>query len=490
MIYSLVTSRVYLVRAALTAGAGALILSCTSLSLRRVEEFADITAEGDYAAGIEQIRSSKQLYGDRNAFLYFLDIGILFHYAGEFDSSLHYLGRAEQVLDDLYARSITNEAASLLTNDNLRPYRSRRYERILLHQFLSFNYLARGELDESLVETRKVQLVFESYAEKDKGKSKYREDGMSHFLSAMVYTARSERDNAAISLFKSVRAYRDGPIELPGMVRDLAYHELMEAGREDDVKLLGLTPGASKNEITGLDDDRSEIVLVGYAGKSPILDEQVFWGTYVVDGLLVIHYRDPRGDMVTATFSAPPLPEVEREKREGEEKDKVKSGSTFHIKFALPTAVRRHSETSHFAVGVDSAPSHRTEVLTNTDLLLEKDLEDNWNAILLRTAVRVVLRTIAAQKAKREMATESPVANLLINVGTDALSSQLEKADTRMCFLLPQTVQLARIPVEPGSHRVTAQARGRSGEILDSKTWEAVEIRPGDTKFLFFPSVR
>ncbi|MBD3345551.1 MAG: hypothetical protein GF401_10865 [Chitinivibrionales bacterium] len=468
------------------------IFFCTSRALQRADLFSDLTHDGDYVEGVEKIRQSRDLYGNLNRLLYHYDQGVLFHYAGLFDSSLAEFQKAEQISEDLYARSITNEAASLLTNDNLRPYRGWRFERILLHQLMSFNYLGKDEYDESLVETRKVQLVIDNFRSKGKGRDKYHDDGMSHYFSSIIYAAQGEPDNAHISLFKSVRAYKESPVALPDPVKNLAYYEFEQADREEDIKLLELEPAAEPENIHRLTDDQSEIIFVGYAGNSPILGEVVWWGTYVVDGMLLLHHRNPQGDTVLVRLPAPPIPEVEEEKREGKKKgEKVKSGQTFHIKFALPSPVFRNSETSYFTMSVDSSRIPRKSfVVSNLDRIVEKELQDNQPIILARTALRVVLRTIAAQKAKAKMQTENGMANFLLNVGADILSSQLEKADTRICFLLPKTIQCIRIPVEPGTHIIDAAAHTSGGAIVAEKHWSELTVAPGEKKFVFFPSLR
>ncbi|MBD3393765.1 MAG: hypothetical protein GF418_16660 [Chitinivibrionales bacterium] len=465
-----------------------LAVACTTRSMRRIKLLEGVTETREYRRGIDEIRKSSKLYGNLNRFLYWFDQGVLFHYAGEYDSSLVCLQNAEQVLDDLYARSITNEAASLLTNDNLRPYRGRRYEQVFLHQLMSLDYLAKGEYDESLVETRKVQLVFDRFKSKDKGRDKYNDNGMSHFMSSLVFDVQDERDNAAISLYKSVAAYRNGPIRLPSQVAEVAYYRLLADDREEDIKLLELPkPPVPPEKVHGVDRDATEIVVVGYAGKGPVLDEIVFWGTYVMGGMLIGYYKDPNGDTVAVALPAPPLPQSEmRKMSQGE---RTRAGRTFHIKFALPTAVRRPSKVHGFSAGTASSGRIKSLMLADTDLLLERDIEDNRTATLIRTTIRVVLRTIAAQKAKQKLETASPIANLLVSVGTDVLADQLEKADTRLSFLLPKSIHITRIPVEPGMHRVEASALNRSGGVIDTRAWDNVTVGAGEKTFLFYPAV-
>ncbi len=477
----------YLKNATLCIVIGMLFLSCTTRQSRRIRLLNDSFTRQDYRKTIETIQKSQDKYGNLNRFLYWFDLGLLYHYIDRFDSSILHLEKAEQVLDELYARSVTNEIASIMTNDNLRPYRPRRYEQILLHQFLAFNYLARNEIDEALVEMRKVRLVFERFQSKDKGKDKYNDDGMAHFLSSILYDAQGDDDDAVIALYKAVSAYRNGPVPIPAPVSDLAYYRLLEDGREEDIDELQLAPEHKPENVPGLyDSPRSEIILIGYAGLSPILGETVYWGTYVVDGALIVHYRNPYGDTVTMALPAPPIPDMK-----GEE-GKTKSGTTFHIKFALPSLVKRESQAEQIVLMVEDSSGKEVPgiPLTDTDLLLEKELEDNHARIIARTALRVVLRTIAQQRTKKALQTESPLANLFVNVGTDLLADQLEKADTRLCFLLPQTIHIARIPVSPGRHTVKAVTLNNGREVIEQKEWQDIFITEGKKKFVFYPTLK
>lgn len=463
------------------------LLSC-SLSLRRIDLLSKPVEQGSYRKGIQKVRGNKELYGNLNRLLYFLDQGLLFHYAGEYDSSLAALRQAETVIDELYARSITNEAVSLVTNDLLRPYRPRRYERILLHQFMALDYLARNEPDEALVESRKIQLVIDSYASRYRGEERHHDDGMSHYVSSIVYEAQGERDNSLISLFKSVAAYRDGPVALPPTVRDRAYHRLKRGDREEDIARLGLEPEGPLERVTRLDSAASEIVLIGYAGKAPVLKQTVFRGTYIVGGLITGTYHTAEGKVERVAMPAPPLPRRELEKiKEGKETD---AGTTFHVSFALPDVVARPSRTAGFDVAIDDREdSYPTATINDTETLLRRDVADNRPVTLGRTAIRVVLRTLAAQRAKKKVKTSSPVANLVINVGADIMTDQLERADTRSCFLFPRTFQIARIPVHPGVHRVTAHALDTHGVAIGSKEWEQITVEPGQKRFIFYASL-
>jgi hypothetical protein len=465
--------------------AALLLFSCAK-SAMRFDLLSKPTEKGEYIKAVHDIRKSQNKYGNLNQFLYFMDQGILFHYAQEFDSSLFYFEKAEKVLDDLYAHSITNEAASLLTNDLLRPYRSKRYEEVLLHQLMSFDYLGKNKAEDALVESRKIQLIVDRFKQKDGRKNKYEDDGMVQYCSAILYGEEGQKDDAAISLFNAVKAFKKGPEQLPAQVENNAFFTLTDLNRTDDIKTLELASTMPREKVWGLGNDDPEIILVGYAGKGPNLVEISFAGTYVVGGLIVGWMTKPDGTTEHIELPAPPLPESEEKNLD--EGKKTKAGTTIHIKMAFPYPMHYPSQTARFRLSVDGSASESI-VLSNNDKLLAEDVEDNKLVTLARTAVRTVVRTIAAQKAKEKMETNNAIANLLINVGTDVASDQLERADTRVCFLVPKTVQMARIVVKPGKHRVEVQAQNPQGGVVGTKTWETVDVGPHEKKFVFFPSL-
>lgn len=459
-----------------------LLAGCANPSRVRREKLDQALASGNLPAAIAATqKSAKKLYGDRNRFLYFMDLGLLFHYAEKYDSSVVYLNRAVDVLEELYAVSVSNQALSLVTNDNLVPYRGRPYEIVLCHQYLAFGYLALGKVDAALVEARRTQLRFEEWQRRNKGE-KFTEDGMFHYFASIAYEAARERDNALISLYKSVSAYQGGVVPLPAQVGEKAYRDFSAQDRADDIRRLKLAAPAGPAPKAG----NAEIILVGSAGRGPVLEENKFWGTYVRDGALIIHYQGANGDTLTEALPAPGLPASETQKyREGR---RTRSGTTFSVTFALPEVKARPSNTQFFEVegGGERAV---TAPLTQLDRLAEQNLKDDRVAVLTRTVVRVVLRTMALQKTKSELAGSNPLANLLMSLGLDFFQGALEKADTRHSLLLPKTVQVARLAVAPGTHALRVAAKDAQGRTLENRDLE-VTVKPGEKKFVFVSSLR
>lgn len=465
---------------------------CADKSRLRFEKIADAAGRDDYAKAAAEVRGHKDLYGSNNALLYHMDLGILYHYAGRYDSSILELSKAVAVHEDLFAKSVSNEAVSFVTNDNSRPYRGKPHEIVLLHQFLAFDYLALGKYDDALVEARQTQLYLDELKRKGGPEAKgYVDDGMFRYLSALAYQAAGQKDDAAISMYQAVKAYRNGPVTLPPSVAVGAYGFLKARDREADIKELKLDGGSppAGGAVGPAEADGAEIIVVGEAGRAPTLDQNVFWGTYARDGVLVIHYHNAEGKEVTEALPAPGLPASELERLAHGRR--TRSGTTFHLKFALPAVKEVKSGTRFFSVAGEAAPTPvKTDPLTDLRLLTDRYLADNKGAMLTRTVVRVVLRTITAQETKQAVSGSNPILNLIFNIGTDVLADQLEQADTRTWFLLPRTIQVARIPVKPGRHSLTVQAHDANGNPLAARAFENVEVKAGEKKFLFFASLK
>ena len=422
------------------------LASCASPARLRDEKIGKPVGVGDYATAIATVeKNKKELYNSEDEFLFEFDMGTLHHYNQDYETSIKYFARAEEILDDLYSRSITNEAAALLTNDNVRPYRSYPFEIQWLYQTQILNYLALGDIDGAAVEARRALLAIQSLQEKEE--DKFNESGALQYLIALSFEWQRAEDDARIAYDNAKKNFANS----------------------------GYTPKLASQ----IPENKQEIIVIGYAGVSPVLGENRFWGTYAKDGVLVLYYKDANGKEQTLVLSAIGLggPGF--------------SGSTLTVQFAIPKMVERISRTAAFLVSVNGG-SNITEPFSNTKNSLKKDFENGQTTMLLRTAGRVILRTIAANKAKEKMhsATGGGVTNLLLNLGTDFATGAMEKADLRLGVAMPLTFQITRIPVEVGKHSVKIEVLDNSGIKTGSFTEQNINVRRGEKVFLFAPALR
>lgn len=451
-------------------------MACANKSMTRYEALAPVFEHNGFEAAINEVKKQQEdLYGEKTEFLYYFDLGVLYHYNGNYKESAQNFDKAEKIYDDLYTHSVTNEAAAIVTNDNIRPYRARPFEVLVLHEMQIMNYLAQRDIDGAMVEVSRAQKAMTELYQKDNDKTN--DNGFLRYLTAIVYEMAGEPDEAAIAYYKTVRAYNENILNLPKEAREFVIENLIRSDREDDLKKLKLDNSIETTKAKAAYDLGQEIIIVGYAGHGPILTELKMSGTYVNGGMLNLTYKDSKtGKITSSNIGAPPVAGAS-------------NGETFHISFALPEAHSFKSLVQRFNVTVDNQSGIRPEKVMALDKELEMNLKDDFANTMTRTAIRVVLRTIAAQAAKKAMKTDNAWVNLFTSIGTDIAQDQMEKADLRIALFLPNSIQMTRIPVEPGSHEVSVAAEGETGTVKVFN-FGSVPVKKGEKKFIFVPAVK
>lgn len=453
-----------------------LLASCANKSMTRYEELAPTLEKKGFEATIAQVKKKqKDLYGSNSEFLYYYDLGVLNHYNRNFDESIKNFEKAEKINDDLYTKSVTNEAAAILTNDNIRPYRARPFEILTMYEFQILNYLAKMDLDGALVEVKRSQIAMNRLYQKDA--DKVNDNGFLRYLSALVYDLEGEQDDAAIAYYKTVKAYDESKMGLPNEVFEFVTESLRRMDREDDIRALKKKELASTPKATAVQEMGQEIIVIGYAGHSPILGEMYLSGTFVSGGVMNLYYKDGEtGQRNSFTLVAPPV---------------AGAGSgTFHIGFALPEVRKHPSRVNRFEVSLDGKTRIKPEKVMDIDGELRQNMEDEKTSTITRTAVRVTLRTIAAQKAKSATNTGNGLFDLVKNIGMDVAQGQLEQADLRVGLFLPNSFYMTRLPVEPGSHSVSVAAQGSHGETVGVYNFDKIPVKKGQKVLLIVPAIK
>lgn len=395
-----------------------LLISCAGTA-EFYEEIDREVSSGNYHNALNEIRESRQLYGENSSVLFDLDMGLLFHYAGLYDSSTNHFFNAERQIEDLYTKSISREALSLILNDNILPYEGEDFEKVLVNVFLALNYARQGMTDDALVEARKVDLKFREYSRKYEDKNRYKDDAFIRYLAGVLYESGGEINDAFISYQKAYDAYQFYSSEygtkapsflLDDLVRTATMLDFSEEAEQ--YRSLG-----GKPFIRGAKHDGSVIFII-YSGKGPIKEE------------------------VRPTVRIPDS-----------------SGTIHTFQIALPKFVPRNRENHNYIInlvsGNDTLSSH-TELAEDITAIAEKTLDDRLTLIYLKSGGRALIKFLAAEKMKKEMkkGSDNILTNILGSLAVDAAIGATEQADLRTWRTLPAEIQLARFNVQPGRYQI------------------------------------
>jgi uncharacterized protein len=414
---------------------------------------ADLGA-GRYADAIEGVTAHRATYGDKSTVLYHMDLGLLYHYAGMSDSSSYHLLAAEREIDDLYTKSVSLAAMSFLLNDNVLPYDGEDFERILINVFLALNFAEQGLPDEALVEARKVDLKMRELFQRYDGKNTYQEDAFARYLAGALYESAGEWNDAFISYKKAFEAYATyarlfGTKAPPFLLNDLVRTAKLLGFTEEYERYLGMG-GTDTSARSG---KNGSIILVAYAGKSPIKTE-VRTSVSIGDSAGVIH--------------------------------------TFQI--ALPKFTPRMTAARNYDVEVrrpaDSilVGTARTTIAENITAIASQSLDDRLALVYLKSGGRAVVKFLVAEKAKAKLRenNENALVNILGSIAVDLAIGATEQADVRSWRTLPAQIQLARMELPAGSYEVTIGSTDAGFHIPSNRA----VVKPGKVTFLVVDDIR
>jgi hypothetical protein len=167
----------------------------------------------------------------------------------------------------------------------------------------------------------------------------------------------------------------------------------------------------------------------------------------------------------------------------------------------IPYIVRPRDSVSALSVSIDSKWSGRTETLTDIGRMAEEQFEAVKPQIIARAVVRRTLKKGILYGSK-EALDANPWVGLVMDVG-GMIWESLETADTRCWNLLPAEIQVTRLEVPAGEHRLTLQPMSRiyslshRGYILSESSIQTgdeqsrkIMVEPGRNTYILanFPS--
>lgn len=408
------------------------------------------TSQGNYGKAVDEVKKNERGYGDKSTVLYKLELGALYHYAGEMDSSNRYLLEAEKDIDDLFTKSISLNVLSVILNDNILPYDGEDFEKVLVNVFLALNFAAKGMDEDALVEARKVDTKLREYSRQYSGQNKYQEDAFIRCIAGVLYENEGEINDAFISYRQSYETYetyaKEYGTKAPAFLLNDIVRTAARLGFRDEVeKYSGLGGGIPDDN----NNQQGSILVVTYSGKGPI--------------------KIQNRKTVTIPDSAGTL-------------------HTFQI--ALPKFTTRYSSGRWYSVSATSAGNTRTaltEVAENINAIAAKTLDDRLGMVYLKSGGRAVVKFLAAETAKKEFnkGSDSKITNFLKGLLVDVAVGATEQADTRTWRMLPANIQLARLHLAAGVYQCSISA---SDGGYDKRV--TIEVKSGKTAFVLVDDLR
>jgi hypothetical protein len=447
-----------------------LLLGCSAgvdqRMYRRVDLALADSREEDAAR--EVYESGQDGYGERNRLIFHLDLGFLLHLSGYFKQSATQFEQAERLAADLYTRSVSAQAGSLLTSDNAIPYGGEEFELVLINVINALNYACMGDIEAALVEARRVDSKFRSFARQSEGR--YRGEPFALYLVGLFYEEAGDLDNAWISLSKALEVFQRQGLEFGVRPPEELSVDLARLGYALDRTVPGTDFGQGSRASAQVRSKPAEIVVIHHLGPGPRKVEQVVevsvgQGFAFVQSMRVSDADEK--DVQRAVSAAKGL------------------ASSTQVTVAYPVFHQPAQRCRYAEVQVDGQGVTHSEMVQNVTHVARINLEDRmkteWPRFVARAVVKFVTARAVGEAAGRASGdrTLGFVARLL----TQATLSALEAADIRCWRTLPASIHMTRVPVEPGEHRVLVRHGTNQGGSR-VREYTNVRVEHGKRTFL------
>lgn len=392
--------------------------------------------ENNCQGALDYLKGEKGAYGKNMRLNYLLDMGMVNLQCKNYDKSNSYFHQAEDLSDQLWTKSISSEAASFITNDYALPYAGEDFERAGINLFSAMNYAVQGDLEEALVECRRLDSQLNLYNDKYESKNVYKEDAFARYLSGMIYEAEGELDDAYIDYYKAYKVYQDYEknygTSIPSALVDDLLRLAAATGRNDDIASqfsdLGDKPFLDHKKAKNL----AKVVLIHLNGKSPV----------------------KQSNTIAVPSSQGPL----------------------SIAFPSYKVNRPACSSSQLIVKSPSRmETFDTELVQDINEIALKNLDDRKVRVIAKTIARAAVKQAAADNLL-----QNDQAKALFNVFNTLV---LEKADIRTWRTLPGEIYVTIHFLEAGDYSLSASNCGNGRPL------EEVSLKSGETKFLLFDTI-
>jgi hypothetical protein len=215
-----------------------------------VQKGLDLAESGQFNQAASTIEKALDPKGN-DRLLYYTELGVVYHLAGDYAKSNRLLESAERIAEDLYTKRASDLVGVAMTNPRQGPYRGADFERVFINYYKALNYFmlaansnSQSDKEKALegarVESRRMDLILSSiehekgsYQEQadreksmfsklmrifdrltgeiiDKDKIVYRNDAFGHYLAGTIYEQHKEYDDARVAYQKSAKLYEEG----------------------------------------------------------------------------------------------------------------------------------------------------------------------------------------------------------------------------------------------------------------------------------------
>ncbi len=458
----------------------AILFSCAT-QFTYYSNLRNLMSSENYTQAEALIEENKlKEYGEKNALLYWMDKGAVLHYAGRYEESISALTRAEKLAEELYTKSISEEASTFLTSDNARSYAGEDFEKIFINVFLSLNYLMIGKYEDALVEARKVDHKLKTLQVDYGGKNVYKEDAFMRYLTGLLYESQYEFNDAFVSYRKSIDEYNTNKkiytFDIPTDLLNRSLKVAKKLGFKEEFEEINNKYKLNLNyKDVKYETDKGEVIIFFYNGFAP----------YKIDHYIEVTFGEGWAYVGSIQVEGDAQKDVQKARQIARG---IASDEQFVV--AFPKFVPSENKVAYAVV--DFYDQKQNKILSQKSYLVEdietiaiKNLEDRIAKIRIKAIARAAIK-YALSRAVSEKLTEKSdeLSKWLVKKALQTAATSTEQADKRSWRTLPREIQLITSTLTPGSYKIEISFYDKNNVLLQKKTISDVVIKPNQKTFL------
>lgn len=401
------------------------------------------------------IKLADKISQSNSELLYCYELGTIQHEKGDYAQSNATFQRAEQVLEELYTKSISREVGAALVNENITQYRGDAFEAVLVNYYQILNYLFLNQTADALVECRKLNQKLQLIH--DAGETYFVDDPFLQYLTGLVYERGGETESAEVSYRRACELY-DGDSTLvcpPSLRCDAAANALRlgdEAQAAEYAKNAACAPVApGQGRVLVLVETGAVARKIETSFTVPILNND--------------------------RYSSQDAYSYQLYQRRGQHYDNRVVKYWLHV--ALPAldvdppqahrAVVRASLASPATPPAGAQPAPVTSVcVEDLDAQAARAYREKQPTVVMRAIARALAKYIASETASQKDTGLGTLVNLLGVV--------TESADTRSWTTLPRSIEFARLDLAPGTYKIDVDVVDPRGMLLTHQSFDNVDV--------------
>lgn len=377
----------------------------------------------DYSKAEENIKKNKFLKRKRNELLYHLELGKVQNLQGNFEASNESLNKADQMMEEY--RNLFEMAVGVTVNPAMQSYKAEGHEQILVHYYKALNYLQLGNMEEAIVEARRIDLTQAKNNNAVNGKlKKYGKDPFGLMLMGMIYEADHDYNNAFIAYRNAKKIY---DTDQTGLYQG-KYPESLE---RDLVRTAAYAGMSYESDLEVEAMPHGEAIIFWENGLAPVKEEKnVFFSLNRENGDFFFQ-SDDIYIPVDYDFS-----------KDDPDFDPSDIGL---IRLALPYYIQRQPIVQSAFVTHNNKKKN-LHLIEDVSALAFQIERDNYFKELGKNLLRIAIKKVS----ELSVAEKNEYAGLAMGIANVAT----EKADTRNWQSLPSQIHYVRIPLEEGTNNI------------------------------------